>query len=160
MWGVLLFMWKIVWSRPHGRGRSKLTVFYLFLVGALCKDLVPTVNQWRYVFVILPPPPGHMTITWLCLLGLWTANAEHITMSWLRDGLKPRCISRDLKWGTPVPLEGYTDKVFYVWFDAPIGYVFEDVNVSYYIFIQWNLFTCALCRLLCLPIDVINCFYI
>ncbi len=23
--------------------------------------------------------------------------------------------------GTPVPLDGYTDKVFYVWFDAPIG---------------------------------------
>ncbi len=26
-----------------------------------------------------------------------------------------RCITRDLKWGTPVPLEGYKDKVFYVW---------------------------------------------
>ena len=70
-----------------------------------------------------------------------------------------RCITRDLKWGTPVPLDGYTDKgrpftyarkiwilsgdftcgfqcnfvlyvnrriptkVFYVWFDAPIGYI-------------------------------------
>ena len=55
--------------------------------------------------------------------GQWSSNAEHITSSWLRDGLKPRCITRDLKWGTPVPLEGYQDKVFYVWFDAPIGYV-------------------------------------
>ena len=43
--------------------------------------------------------------------GLWSNNAQVITKSWLRDGLKPRCISRDLKWGTPVPLEGYTDKV-------------------------------------------------
>ena len=41
----------------------------------------------------------------------------------MKEGLKPRCITRDLKWGTPVPLEGYTDKVFYVWFDAPIGWV-------------------------------------
>ena len=56
-------------------------------------------------------------------VGQWSSNAEHITLSWLRDGLKPRCITRDLKWGTPVPLEGYQDKVFYVWFDAPIGYV-------------------------------------
>ncbi|XP_064397702.1 methionine--tRNA ligase, cytoplasmic-like isoform X2 [Halichondria panicea] len=55
--------------------------------------------------------------------GLWSVNAEQITRSWLRDGLKPRCITRDLKWGTPVPLQRYTDKVFYVWFDAPIGYL-------------------------------------
>jgi len=58
-----------------------------------------------------------------CLLlpGIWTTNAEQITASWLRDGLNARCITRDLKWGTPVPLEGYQNKVFYVWFDAPIG---------------------------------------
>ena len=43
--------------------------------------------------------------------GLFTHNVKVITRSWIRDGLKPRCISRDLKWGTPVPLEGYTDKV-------------------------------------------------
>ena len=43
--------------------------------------------------------------------GIWTNNAEVITKSWIRDGLKPRCISRDLKWGVNVPLEGYTDKV-------------------------------------------------
>ncbi len=41
----------------------------------------------------------------------------------MKDGLPGRCITRDLKWGTPVPLEEYKDKVFYVWFDAPIGYL-------------------------------------
>jgi methionyl-tRNA synthetase len=55
--------------------------------------------------------------------GTWSNNAKVVTSTWLRDGLKPKCISRDLKWGTPVPLDGYTDKVFYVWFDAPIGYI-------------------------------------
>ena len=29
----------------------------------------------------------------------------------------------DLKWGTKVPLEGYDEKLLYVWFDACIGYV-------------------------------------
>lgn len=53
----------------------------------------------------------------------WTSNAKIITRSWLREGLKPRCITRDLKWGIPVPLDGFRDKVFYVWFDAPIGYI-------------------------------------
>lgn len=49
--------------------------------------------------------------------------ARAVTKPWLRDGLKPRCITRDLKWGIPVPLDGYRDKVFYVWFDAPMGYI-------------------------------------
>lgn len=55
--------------------------------------------------------------------GVWSDNGINITNAWLREGLKPRGITRDLKWGTPVPLEGYDDKVMYVWFDACIGYV-------------------------------------
>jgi methionyl-tRNA synthetase len=55
--------------------------------------------------------------------GFWANNAIQVTKSWIRDGLKERCITRDLKWGIPVPKPGYEDKVFYVWFDAPIGYV-------------------------------------
>lgn len=43
--------------------------------------------------------------------GEWTNTAKVISKSWLKEGLKPRCITRDLKWGTPVPLEGFTDKV-------------------------------------------------
>ena len=60
----------------------------------------------------------------------WTHNAKNITRGWLADGLKPRCVTRDLKWGTPVPLEGFTDKVFYVWFDAPIGYISITANYT------------------------------
>lgn len=55
--------------------------------------------------------------------GRWANNAIQMTKSWIRDGLKERAITRDLKWGIPVPKEGYENKVFYVWFDAPIGYV-------------------------------------
>jgi len=56
--------------------------------------------------------------------GRWTGNASSETDSWInKRGLLPRCITRDLKWGTPVPEKGYEDKVFYVWFDAPIGYI-------------------------------------
>jgi methionyl-tRNA synthetase len=53
----------------------------------------------------------------------WSNNAQVIGKSWLREGLKPRCITRDLKWGVTVPLKDFKDKVFYVWFDAPIGYM-------------------------------------
>ncbi len=60
--------------------------------------------------------------------GKWSDTAVSITESWFKEGLKPRCITRDLKWGTPVPYtekykDKYKDKVFYVWFDAPIGYI-------------------------------------
>ena len=51
-------------------------------------------------------------------------------MSWLNKGLRGRCITRDLKWGTPVPHEKFADKVFYVWFDAPIGYVSITANLT------------------------------
>jgi methionyl-tRNA synthetase len=47
----------------------------------------------------------------------------------VKGGLQPRCITRDLKWGTPVPMEGFRDQVFYVWFDAPIGYI--SINAQY-----------------------------
>ncbi|MCE5255257.1 MAG: methionine--tRNA ligase [Spirochaetaceae bacterium] len=62
--------------------------------------------------------------------GFWSNNAIQMTQAWLRDGLKPRAITRDLKWGIPVPLEGYEDKVFYVWFDAPIGYISMTASLA------------------------------
>lgn len=55
--------------------------------------------------------------------GAWSENGINITKAWIKEGLKPRGITRDLKWGTAVPLPGYDDKVLYVWFDACIGYV-------------------------------------
>uniref|UniRef100_A0A915BVQ0 Methionine--tRNA ligase, cytoplasmic n=2 Tax=Parascaris univalens TaxID=6257 RepID=A0A915BVQ0_PARUN len=53
----------------------------------------------------------------------WSANAISIARSWIKGGLEKRCITRDLKWGVPVPLPEFQDKVFYVWFDAPVGYM-------------------------------------
>lgn len=53
----------------------------------------------------------------------WPEVAYSIAQKWLKEGLEPRCITRDLKWGFPVNKAGYEDKVFYVWFDAPIGYI-------------------------------------
>ena len=47
--------------------------------------------------------------------GGWTANGKGITDSWLKEGLRPRCITRDMKWGVEVPLDGFRDKVLYVW---------------------------------------------
>ncbi|AEY99154.1 FAGR332Cp [Eremothecium gossypii FDAG1] len=61
--------------------------------------------------------------------GNWSKNSRTITNSWLKEGLEPRCITRDLVWGTPVPLEKYKEKVLYVWFDATIGY--SSITANY-----------------------------
>ncbi|PIO53865.1 tRNA ligase class I, partial [Teladorsagia circumcincta] len=53
----------------------------------------------------------------------WSSNAIAIVKGWIKGGLEKRCITRDLKWGTAVPLAGFENKVFYVWYDAPIGYL-------------------------------------
>ncbi|MDJ0836688.1 MAG: methionine--tRNA ligase [Acidobacteriota bacterium] len=55
--------------------------------------------------------------------GRWTRNAVTTTGGWLDRGLEARAITRDLKWGVPVPKQGFEGKVFYVWYDAPIGYI-------------------------------------
>lgn len=53
----------------------------------------------------------------------WPPLSRGTARKWLDEGLEDRCITRDLEWGVPVPKEGYEDKVFYVWFDAPIAYI-------------------------------------
>ncbi|PWA60104.1 hypothetical protein CTI12_AA387400 [Artemisia annua] len=48
-------------------------------------------------------------------------NHLFLELPLLKDKLEN--ITRDLKWGVPVPHERFKDEVFYVWFDAPIGYI-------------------------------------
>lgn len=60
---------------------------------------------------------------WLETRKNWKPNVMGQVKSWLNDGLSDRAMTRDLSWGVPVPVEGFEDKVMYVWFDAPIGYI-------------------------------------
>ena len=59
----------------------------------------------------------------------WRPNVYGQCKSWLEMDLKPRAMTRDLDWGIPVPIEGAEGKVLYVWFDAPIGYVSNTVEL-------------------------------
>ncbi len=53
----------------------------------------------------------------------WRPNVYGQVKSWIDNGLQARAVTRDLDWGIPVPVDGGEDKVLYVWFDAPIGYI-------------------------------------
>ena len=59
----------------------------------------------------------------------WKSNVYGQCKSWLDMGLHPRAVSRDLDWGVPVPVEGGEGKVLYVWFDAPIGYISNTIEL-------------------------------
>ena len=59
----------------------------------------------------------------------WRPNVYGQCKSWLDGGLKPRAVTRDLEWGIPVPVEGAEGKVLYVWFDAPIGYISNTIEL-------------------------------
>ncbi|PIZ52589.1 methionine--tRNA ligase, partial [Candidatus Woesearchaeota archaeon CG_4_10_14_0_2_um_filter_33_10] len=97
------------------------------LVDAKCKicGTKPITKKSEHLFIDLPKlaPMLEKWVKEQSVKGKWSQNAKTMIDAWLRDGLKPRCITRDLKWGIPVPLKGFEKKVFYSWFDAPIGYI-------------------------------------
>ncbi|XP_034242379.1 methionine--tRNA ligase, cytoplasmic [Thrips palmi] len=88
----------------------------------LCND-TPVIRNSDQFFLDLPKIEPKLSAWFDKSSSGWSHNARVITKAWLKDGLRPRCITRDLKWGIPVPLDNYRSKVFYVWFDAPIGYI-------------------------------------
>lgn len=59
----------------------------------------------------------------------WKTNVYGQCKSWLDSGLHPRAVSRDLDWGVPIPLPNAEGKVLYVWFDAPIGYISNTIEL-------------------------------
>jgi methionyl-tRNA synthetase len=85
----------------------------------------PKPRSTKHLYIDLPAirPKLEEWMKEASVRGFWANNAIQMTQAWIRDGLKPRAITRDLKWGIPVPKEGFENKVFYVWFDAPIGYI-------------------------------------
>ncbi|MCL2243146.1 MAG: methionine--tRNA ligase [Treponema sp.] len=92
----------------------------------------PVLQQTNHLYIDLPGIKEKLE-EWIKIVsvkGFWANNAVRMTGAWIRDGLKERAITRDLKWGIPVPRPGYENKVFYVWFDAPIGYISITGNLG------------------------------
>jgi methionyl-tRNA synthetase len=53
----------------------------------------------------------------------WRENVKRYCESWFTAGLQERAVTRDISWGVSVPVQGYEQKVIYVWFDAVLGYI-------------------------------------
>lgn len=55
-------------------------------------------------------------------------NARNFSLQWLQEGLKPRALTRDNKWGIPAPFPGAEGKSIYVWLEAVLGYVSASIE--------------------------------
>ncbi len=85
------------------------------------------VRETRHLFLRQSKMQGRVR-KWVEAATDWPPLARSIALKWLDEGLQDRAITRDLSWGIPVlrhgqPREGFENKVFYVWFDAPIEYI-------------------------------------
>jgi methionyl-tRNA synthetase len=56
------------------------------------------------------------------------SNAKNFSLNWIKEGLKPRAVTRDVDWGIPAPFPGAEDKTVYVWVDAVLGYVSATIE--------------------------------
>ncbi len=92
----------------------------------------PVRRKTNHLYIDLPAilPKLQEWMDKAAIEGSWARNAVQMTQAWIRDGLQERAITRDLKWGIPVPRQGFEKKVFYVWFDAPIGYISITANLT------------------------------
>jgi methionyl-tRNA synthetase len=94
------------------------------LIKPRCKidGSTPVFKDSKQLFLELGKVQGRLE-RWINSRKAWKSQVTALARGWIREGLKKRSITRDLRWGVPVPKDGYRDKVFYVWFDAPIGYI-------------------------------------
>ncbi|MGN6422698.1 MAG: methionine--tRNA ligase [Asticcacaulis sp.] len=85
------------------------------------------VRDTKHLYLLQTKVEGRLR-DWIASHHDWPALALSIANKHLDEGLIDRGITRDLKWGVPVakdgqPRPGFENKVFYVWFDAPIEYI-------------------------------------
>lgn len=81
-------------------------------------------KQWFFRLDLLEPRLKE----WLVSKQDWKENVTSFALGWIKEGLNPRAITRDISWGIPVPLPEADGKVLYVWFDNVIGYISSTIE--------------------------------
>jgi len=89
----------------------------------------PQFKEVEHLFLNLPKFSAQLE-KWIKTNKQLNKTTRNLSLGWLKEGLKERCITRDLEWGVRVPLDAYKDKVFYVWFDAVLGYVSATAELT------------------------------
>lgn len=94
------------------------------LINPYCKvcGSTPVLRQTKHLFLKLNEFQPLLE-EWLADKKEWKENVLNYVRGWFQEGLGERAVTRDLSWGIKVPVPGYEEKVIYVWFEAPIGYI-------------------------------------
>ena len=99
------------------------------LINPKCKicGTTPVLKETKHWYFNLSTFQEKLQV-WISEKKHWRDNVKQFVQGWFQEGLKPRAITRDLNWGVPVPLKEAENKVLYVWFDAPIGYISSTIE--------------------------------
>lgn len=88
----------------------------------ICKKYNIEFKKIKHLFLDLTKLSGKLE-SWIKKNKTWRPQVKSIALAWIKEGLKPRCISRNLNWGIKIPFKGFENLVFYVWAEAAIGYI-------------------------------------
>ena len=94
----------------------------------ICKSK-PTVKTTRHWYIDLTKLADPLT-EYLKNNPHLPTNVKNFSLNWIKEGLKPRAVTRDVEWGIPAPFEGAEGKTIYVWVDAVLGYVSATIEQS------------------------------
>jgi len=100
------------------------------IISPHCKicNSIPEIKETEHWFLLLPKFAQKLS-SWLENKKYWRDNVRNYSLNLIKEGaLVERAITRDLDWGVKVPLAEAGNKVLYVWFDAPIGYISSTIE--------------------------------
>ena len=107
-------------------GRLLETTFLLAPRCVICGN-TPTVKNTRHWYIDLSRFTDPL-IQYITENKQLPANAKNFSLNWIKEGLKPRAVTRDVDWGIPAPFPGAEGKTVYVWVDAVLGYVSATIE--------------------------------
>ncbi len=89
---------------------------------SICNGKSIEFREEKHLFLDLPKLQDKLR-GWIEKQDHWPDNTVNLALGWLKEGLKQRCITRNLDWGVKIALTEYDHLVHYCWYDAPIAYI-------------------------------------
>jgi methionyl-tRNA synthetase len=92
-------------------------------------DSVPVMRETEHFYMDLSKTKDEL-LDFLKDKDYWRDWVKEFSKGFIKEGLKPRAVTRDLNFGIPVPFDGWDGKVVYVWIEAVVGYLSAAIEWS------------------------------